>query len=1186
MIGSTLQNRYRLDERIGQGGMGAVYRAHDLLLDRDVAVKILSASGLGTAGRERLLQEARATARLNHPNIVSIYDAGKAGDVSYIVMELVEGTPASAAGLKEIPEILRVVRNICAALEHAHEHGIVHRDLKPENVLITADSTAKLMDFGLARSVSGPRLSQEEGIVGTVLYLAPEQALGQEVDGRADLYSLGVMLYEWTTGSLPFDGDDPLAVVAQHIHAPVLPPRQRRPDLPEWLEPVILRLLAKDPAERYASARQLLNTLAAADGSPAETAGRMPANNLPVMVSRFIGREQELAEVKSLLSASRLVTLTGAGGSGKTRLALQVAGELLWNFRDGVWFVELAALSEPLLVTQAVASIFEVREQPGRALIDSLADFLHDRQVLLILDNCEHLVEPCAFLAERLLRASTRLTILSTSREALGIAGEVAWAVPTLSAPDPAQCRAAQADPRKDPTKWLSELLAYESVRLFVDRAMTVNPAFQLTQQNALAVAQICYRLDGIPLAIELAAARMRALSVDQILARLDDRFSLLTLGSRTALPRHQTLRATIDWSYDLLPEMERQLLSRLAVFVDGWTLEAAEAVCAGDKRPAPARPADYIHREEILDLLTRLVNKSLVVKEEQDGVVRYRLLETIRQYAREKLADSGEMEALQARHLNYFLEIAEQAAPRLRGGDQLTWLRRLEAEYDNFRAALDWALLCQETTSALRLTGDLALFWYFRGYWSEGREWLERVLSLPQVETGPASAEQKAARAKALAGAGWLADESGREEAYYRESLARYRDIKDDWGTAFSLRGLGILAMNRSDIARSRDLLDQSLGLFRSANEPWGIALVLFNIGWMFAEQDEKVKAQRQWEESLDLFRQTGDRWGQAVVLDALSYLARLENDYKRAVKLSKQSLALFKELGDQAGVATSLSRLGGVAYRREEFEQAMALFEESLALHREQGSTWDVAEIQRVLSMIACYRGDYRGAALLLEDSLARFQELGSRYGLAWTHASLGLHLYLQNDLDRAANRLDEALAYFRTETEKNGQAFATYLLGLVRLCQRDFEQAGGLLQQSQALYRELGEKNNIAAVLGGLGRLALSRGNLEEATGLLQESFSIRREIGLKRGMAESLEDLGRLEVAGGEFDKAVRLFAAAGKLRESAGTPVPPVDRAEVEQSLHTARENLGEARFQAAWTEGQAVPAEQIAGYAE
>ena len=396
-----------------------------------------------------------------------------------------------------------------------------------------------------------------------------------------------------------------------------------------------------------------------------------PPSNLPLQLSSFVGREKELAEVRRLLQDTRLLTLTGPGGCGKTRLAVVAANELLGRFEDGVWLVELAPLADPSLVPQAVASTLGVRERPGSSLAVALSDYLRTRKLLLILDNCEHLIDACAELAEAWLHSSPGLRVLATSREALGITGEVAWPVPSLSLPDLRRLPDLESLPR------------YESARLFVERTAAVRPDFTLTEQNASAVAQVCYRLDGIPLAIELAAARTKVLSVEEIAARLGDSFRLLAAGSRTAMPRQRTLHATMDWSHKLLGQKERVLFRRLSVFAGGFTLEAAESICAGEE----------LQRDEVLELLSQLVDKSLVVAQERDGAARYRLLETVRQYGRERLEEAGEAALVREQHAGHYLAVAEEAEPELKGERQLAWLERLEQEHDNLRVAMAWLL-------------------------------------------------------------------------------------------------------------------------------------------------------------------------------------------------------------------------------------------------------------------------------------------------------------------------------------------------------------------------------------------------------------------------------------------------------------------------------------------------------------
>jgi predicted ATPase len=450
-----------------------------------------------------------------------------------------------------------------------------------------------------------------------------------------------------------------------------------------------------------------LRTVEPAEAEPALRTSERAPHNLPSELSSFVGREKELSEVKRLLADTRLLTLTGSGGCGKTRLALAAATDLLEEFEEGVWMVELAPLADPALVPQAVASTLGVREQPGRSPTETLSDYLSSKQVLLVLDNCEHLIEACAVLAEALLHSCPELRILATSREALGITGEVAWLVPSLSLPDLRHLPEIESLPR------------YESARLFVERTTAVKPTFALTERNATAVAQVCYRLDGIPLAIELAAARAKVLSVEQISERLDDCFRLLAAGSRTAMPRHRTLHATMDWSHDLLPDEEQTLFRRLSVFAGGFTLEAAESVCAGKD----------LQRDEVLELLSHLVDKSLVVAWERDGEVRYRLLEMVRQYGREKLDESGEEAEVRRRHAAFFLGLAERVEPELQGPGQVERLDELERENGNLRVVMSWALSKGEAGIAGRLGWVLWRYWFLHGHQGEGRRWMEVLL-------------------------------------------------------------------------------------------------------------------------------------------------------------------------------------------------------------------------------------------------------------------------------------------------------------------------------------------------------------------------------------------------------------------------------------------------------------------------
>jgi non-specific serine/threonine protein kinase len=689
----------------------------------------------------------------------------------------------------------------------------------------------------------------------------------------------------------------------------------------------------------------------------AATAGAR-LDNLPTPLSLFIGREREIAEVKQRLSSHRLVTLTGPGGCGKTRLALRVAGEVLSEFEDGVWLTEFAPLANVTLVPQTVASQVGVREQSGRALLDTLAEHLRPRLSLLVLDNCEHLVAACAQLAEALLRQCPGLRILATSREPLGVSGEAVWIVPPLSLPDP--------QPWHDPVSGQVALLVYEgseAVQLFVARASAVSPDFSLSAANGAWVAEICRRLDGMPLAIELAAARVRALSVQQIAERLDDRFHLLIAGGRTAPPRHQTLEATLDWSYTLLSETERKVLQRLSVFAGGWTLEAAEAVCASGE----------VEASEVLEALSHLVDKSLVVVDKPEGEARYRLLETIRQYIRQKIVDAGDGDAARDRHLNYFVHWTEKAPPHLTGAEELTWLNRFEVEHDNLRAALEWSLAAADRAEAgLRLAGACGRFWRLHGYFSEGRARLSAALSHGKADLPTAA----------------------RVHALYRA---------------------GVLAYLQSDYPASRSLHEESLALSRKLGEAGatGVAEALEMLGEVATEEGDYPIAIKRFEEALTIFNELKDLRGVSDVLMQLGWAAMRTGDYAQAAARLEEFLAHAREVGDPTMRAYALSGLGELAVRQRQYERATQLLNESLALNREIGSKWDIGTVLGSLGWVALRQRDFKQMRALLKESLAVRMEIGDRGGIAWCLEKLAEAANLQGQLQQAVRVFGMAAA-----------------------------------------------------------------------------------------------------------------------------------------------------------------------------
>ncbi len=681
-------------------------------------------------------------------------------------------------------------------------------------------------------------------------------------------------------------------------------------------------------------------------------------NNLPIQLTSFIGRERAMEEVKRLLASRRLLTLTGPGGCGKTRLALQVAADLIESFRDGVWLVELASLTDPTLVPQIIASALRVREQPGRPVLSALLDYLQLREILIVLDNCEHLVEASASFAETVLRACPDLRILTTSQEPLRLDGETTWLVPSLPLPN-----LSDLPP-------LERLTEYEAIRLFIERAAAALPGFTVTARNASSVAQVCDRLDGIPLAIELAAARVRVLPVEQIASRLDDRFRLLTGGSRTILPRHQTLRATMDWSYNLLPERERSLLQRLSVFAGGWTLEAAEAVC-GD---------NGIEWDEVLEELSQLVQRSLVIVDLAGEETRYRLLETVRQYAREKLMESARGEEVRRRHLEWFLGFAERVEPELLGSGE-AWLDRLEVDHDNLRKALEWSLKSGKAEAGLRLAGALRRFWLVRGHWTEGRQWLDALLAIGRGAS-------PSLQAKALGAAGSLAQHQGdyeRTMALSEESLAICRELGDKQGMASALNTLGNVLYERGSFQAARALHEEGLVCAREAGDRNAIASALVNLAGVAVHEGDYSRAAILAEESLVAFRDAGDRRGIAAALNMLGILAADQGEYDAARSWFEESLAIRRESGDKRGLATSLSSLGLAAQGQGDYAAARSYFEESLPIRRELGDKRGIASALRNLGVIAWHLSDRAQAAAFLKESLALRKAQANRSGIA---------------------------------------------------------------------------------------------------------------------------------------------------------------------------------------------------------
>jgi predicted ATPase/serine/threonine protein kinase len=962
---------YQILQLLGAGGMGEVYRAKDSRLDREVAIKTLSLDrGSDPEALSRFEQEARSASALNHPNIVTIYELGRENGTRYIAMELVDGeTVRSLLASGPIPfrKLVAIAAQIADGLAKAHEIGLIHRDLKPENLMVSHDGTAKVLDFGLAKllkpdrgsSDSSTTITEHGTVLGTVGYMSPEQATGEELDFRSDQFSFGSVLYEMATGTPAFKKkthaettaailrDEPERLGAKTLQAPA-------PFI--W---IVERCLAKDPKQRYASTRDLARDLAAvrdrlADVPARESEPRRP-NKLPVQRTAFIGRERETADLRQLLSRPgvHLVTLTGPGGIGKTRLALQVAGEMAVQFPSGVCFVALSAIGERGLIASAIAQAVGVRETGNTSPQENLMEYIGglSQPMLLVLDNFEHLVSAAPVVAQ-MLSAGPKLKVVVTSQAPLHIYGEHEFPVPPLALPDPKSI---------PPLEVLSRLPA---IQLFLERAQAVKHQFVLTKENAPAVAAICSRLDGLPLAIELAAARIKLLSPSAMLTRLESCLSLLTGGARDLPTRQQTLRNTVEWSYGLLDDAEQTLLRRFSVFTGGCTLEALEAVCdtKGDLGL------------DVLDGMASLVDKSLAQQVEQvDKETRFIMLSAIREYALERLAGSNDESATRRAHAAYYLVLAEEGAEDIAA--QPEWLDRYEVEHENFHLAIDCLIKTGDAEWGMRLGAALFRFWETREHLTAGRDALGRILAMEGAAARPKQ------RARLLFAAAVLAAAQGDYRSgrpMFEESLETCVKLNDKRGVAVALNALAVDARDRGEFAAASELFEQCLAIWRELGDPTNIARALSNLASVMKLQGKYERASSLYNECLMIFHQVGDGTGVAWTLNYLGDVAREKADLVAARSYCEQSLSEFRRLHDSWGIASALSDLASLSCDQGNNAEARRLYGESIKVFQELGHKRGIARALECLAVSAAAQSNaeqslhWAGAAAALRQQL----------------------------------------------------------------------------------------------------------------------------------------------------------------------------------------------------------------------
>ena len=956
--GSKL-GRYEIRSLLGVGGMGEVYLAHDPELQRPVALKVLAAAVRADEDlRRRLEHEARAASALNHPNILTVYDIGQLGEERFIATEYVDGVTLRQKMSRLDPSLKDIVDigvQIASAIAAAEAAGLVHRDIKPDNVMLRRDGYVKLLDFGLARAVAADvdlRKTDPRVVRGTVFYMAPEQLRGMVLDSRSDVWSTGVLLYELVSGRLPFDGESSADVAAGILRGEPPPLLQRDgAPAPPRLAGILAKALMKDRARRYQTAADLLwdlrelqddlvrdaaNVRGSDESRMATTetvsAFEPPPSNLPRTMTPLVGRDPEREDILSLLRREdvRVVTLTGPGGTGKTRLSLDAGAALLAEMDDGVWWVSLDPIRDPRLVVSEIASVLEIHEG-GAPLIDAVVSALREKTLLLILDNFEQVLDAAPLIGS-LLAAAPRVKALVTSRAPLRISGEREYAVPPLITPP------------LDLPLTPDALAHYPSVALFLERAAAVKSDFVLTPDNARAIAEICVRLDGLPLAIELAAARVKVLPPQAMLSRVENRLKLLAGGSRHLPERQQTMRAAISWGYQLLDDEDKKLFATLSVFRGGFTLDAAERLTESD----------------VLEGVSSLLDKAFLRRDpaSSEEEPRFTMLETIREYGLEVLTEQTRDADVRRAHAQLMIEIVEE--------NELD-LERLDAEEDNFRTAIEWAVFAKDAELALRLGAALWWMWYVRGRYAEGRRSLDAILAIP-------GGEGVSVRAKALTGAGAMAFfqcDYDRSIALLESSIELARASGDPMSLALSLQYRGSIARERGDYEHAIDLHLLSRTIWAELEDRANVGRSLNYVGFASWLKGDFARTIELCNGTLQLFRDRQDTEGAAWSLLNLAAAAFYSGDLDRAEAHLEECLSWSRAGGYKEGVAWSLNLFGCVLRARDNVDRAEAFLMDSMQLHWELGDRWRSAS---VLEALGGLRRDPRllGAAAALRARL----------------------------------------------------------------------------------------------------------------------------------------------------------------------------------------------------------------------
>ena len=966
-----IANRFELHNLLGRGGMGDVYRATDTQTGETVAVKALNPEVLerDPSMLERFIREGDALRQLNHPNIVKMLTTFEENQRYYLVMEYVrEGSLQdllSVNGPLPHERVIQIALDLADALTRAHRLGIIHRDLKPANVLLAEDGTPRLADFGIAHLSNVSSLTQTGIAIGSIDYLSPEACRGEAPDERTDIWSFGVLLFQLLSGQKPFKGDSMVSKLNAILNQKIPDLNQLAPDAPDALIDLVYRMLQKDSQQRIPSIRLVGAELEAilkgrepvTLSHPVSIESRFETptpslqkakHNLPTQPTLFVGRQAELTELARLLNdpSTRLVTILGAGGMGKTRLSLEAGKAQLDKYPNGVYFVSLAPLDSTDAIVPATAHVLGFSFYGGGEPRKQLLDYLQEKSMLLIMDNFEHLLSGVDLVGE-ILNTASQVKIISTSRARLNMQGEQLFRLGGMDFPD---------------WETPADAMEYSAVKLFMQSACRVRSDFELTPENLKFVARICKLVEGTPLGILLAASWVEMLSPEEIAKEIEKSVDFLETDQRDLPERQQSMRAVFDYSWNLLSPNEQEVFKKLSVFRGGFTREAAQEVTGAKLRE-----------------LMALVDKSLL---HRAPTGRYEMHELLRQYARDKLLESGESGQIRTRHLDFFLQLAEEAEPKLRGSEQHDWLIRLDFEHDNLRAALEWSLNNGCVQKGLRLAYALIWFWDIRAYWREGMEVTQKLLM--QTEASP----RTLSRANALLTVVTLSMQLRSRELqqqYLEESIDILREQGDvgKWALAMGL-GLAGVDIFSDDLMKARSMVEESMAIARSLGDKWLVAFTLAYAGHLSTTKLDHVQAQKLLEESLELFQSLGDRRWLAIVLVTLAHEDIRQGDFAGARLRFQQALPILREERDKDTLRWALNALGVMAHAEGNYDLAKGYYSEALENARDVGS--GIFSPAKNLGCILLYEGNLAEAKMLFVECMDLARRDGSKATIAY--------------------------------------------------------------------------------------------------------------------------------------------------------------------------------------------------------